>query len=199
MTSPSSFTARLRNKLTDWSDDDEDLAPKRVERSLSLSMTPDEAPKSESRELSPAEPSPPKIVPARKRITRAPCLDSDDDEEPYRFTKVAKMERAPLSPKVKIFRGPSPIEVCSPVRECNQIRAPRSSAPAPSGPAMQASVQPGCTQSTDGKSRFLAYNMLGSISRVETEAGFAHVEVNSSLIFSHNVSWGLSVSMVLLM
>jgi hypothetical protein len=199
MTSPSSFTARLRGKLTDWSDDDEDIVPKKVERSLSV--TPEEDVNTESRELSPVEPSPPKIMPARKRIVRASCLDSDDEDEPYRFTKVAKVEQTPASPKVKTFRDPSPIEVVSPVREYNHTRVPRSSAPSPSGPAMQAAVQPGCTQLSDGKSRFLAYNMLGSISRVETEAGFAHVEVicswfSCSVLFN-NASCGFSVRVVL--
>jgi hypothetical protein len=102
---------------------------------------------------------------------------------------------------VKTFRDPSPIEVVSPVREYNHTRVPRSSAPSPSGPAMQAAVQPGCTQLSDGKSRFLAYNMLGSISRVETEAGFAHVEVicswfSCSVLFN-NASCGFSVRVVL--
>ncbi|KAG0628761.1 hypothetical protein M758_1G051200 [Ceratodon purpureus] len=185
MTSPTSFTARLRGKLTDWSDDDEDVVPRKVERSLSISLTPEEDVETASRELSPVEPSPPRIVPARKRIARAPCLDSDDEEEPYRFVKIAKVEHAPMSPKVKVQRDPSPIEAYSPVREYNYARAPRTSAP--SGPAMQASVQPGCTQLSDGK-RFLAYNMLGSISRVETEAGFAHVEVDF-----HDTSKGMRV------
>lgn len=180
MASPTAFTSRLRGKLDAWSDDDEDMIPMRTERSVSKSMTPSEDLHTESREISPAEPSSPKLSPSRKRIARAPCLESDeeDDEQPYRFAKAAKVELSPLSPKGKTLKDAGPIEVFSPRREASFSRAPRSSAPAPpSGPAMQAPVQPGCTQLNDGKSRFLAYSMLGCISRVETEAGFAHVEV----------------------
>lgn len=183
MASPTAFTTRLRGKLDEWSDDDEDILPKQTSRSLSKSLTPSEDLPTQSREVSPAEPSSPKPPPHRKRIARVPCLDSDDDdEEPYRPAKLPRVDPSPPSPaklpKAKVVEEAGPIEVFSPVREVSYSRAPRSSAAVvSSATAMQAAVQPGCTGMNDGKSRFLAYNMLGCISRVETEAGFAHVEV----------------------
>ncbi|CAK9855766.1 unnamed protein product [Sphagnum jensenii] len=52
---------------------------------------------------------------------------------------------------------------------------------------MQSAIQPGCTQLSSCKRRFLAYNMLGSISSCESD-GFSHVEVDF-----HDTSRGLRV------
>lgn len=188
--SPKAYTARLRGRLDAWSDDDEDMVPKRTERPVMTSTDLD----SDSREQTPPEPSPPRKLSVGRRVPRAPCLDSDDEDEPFLPVRIEKAERTMKvdtlpSPKARISREAEAIDVFSPPGEIRQSRVSRSfDGQTHAGSSMQAPVQPGCTQSNDGRSRFLAYNMLGSITRVDTEAGFAHVEVDF-----HDTSSGMRV------
>lgn len=131
MASPTAFTSHLRGKLDSWSDDDEDVMPVRAKRSMSMSKSMSPVEDLDRETVSPAEPSSPKLPPARKRIARAPCLDSDDDdEEPHRYAKVAKLEPSPPSPRPKLVKEVAgPVEAFSPPREISSSRAHRPQAP----------------------------------------------------------------------
>ena len=190
MASQVELASQLRRKLDTWSDDDEDAVPKRVEREASPSPAAAEEEELDlgTREQTPAEPSSSPIIPARKRIPRAACLDSDDEDEPLPAANAwpRKVDPAPLSPKARTSSrgagsGSGSLDVVSPPRHRSFSPAPRPPAipalPA-AGPAMQAPIQPGCTKFSSGNRRFLAYNMLGCISSVEND-GFAHIEVHS--------------------
>lgn len=172
MASPTG-TARMRVKLAQWSDDDEDDSlPRRTERVASL---PPSEEQSISREPTPAEPSPSPSIPVRKKISRAACLDSDEDDEVFPVARTWSRKVDPPSPSPQprnSSRGGSDYFLSPPTHHVFST-APPSEA----GPAMQPPIQPGCTRANSGKRRFLAYNMLGSISSVEKE-GFAHVEVS---------------------
>lgn len=181
-------TARVRQKLMQWSDDDEEHSvPRKAAHVSSSSSEEEEEEEQQERESSP-ESSP---VRNRKRGSIAACLDSDDEDIPLPAGKETHRKLSPPPTKRKISSS-SPGVLASSIPSSSSSPSARRvffspppapvapSPPVPAGAAMQSAIQPGCTQLSSCKRRFLAYNMLGSISSCESD-GFSHVEVHTNI------------------
>ncbi len=178
-------TARVRQKLMQWSDDDEEHSVPRKAAHVSSSSSSEEEEQHEH-ESSP-ESSP---VRNRKRASIAACLDSDDEDIPLPAGKETHRKLSPPPTKRKISSSSPGVPASSIPSSSSSPSARRvffspppaiaPPSPVPAGIAMQSAIQPGCTQLSSCKRRFLAYNMLGSISSCESD-GFSHVEVHTNI------------------